>query len=499
MTLKQIAALGRELVLFLGRFRDCFGRAEPRELVRVYVKGQLSGLKRKNAEAIALHFGEAPRTLQRLLESIKWNEEEVPDRCQRMVASEHAHPEAIGVVDESGVAKSGDDTVGVDRQWCGNLGKVDNCVVGVHTVYAAPGFHCLLDSGVYLPKDWANDPVRREKNYIPDKVGFLTKPQIALEQIDRALGNGVRVAAWTFDELYGRDGDFLDGLSKRRQVFVGEIPVNFHGWVRKPRVIRHGPQSPRGRRKKYPRLGRQIPPSEVRNLVHYSPVFREQSFQRYRIKDTALGPEVWEVKWAVFWRKGGGGLPGRRHCLIFARNVLSGDEKYFLANRVPGERGVTVRWLLRVAFGRWHVERSFREAKDELGMDHYQVRGWRCVHRHFYLTQLSHLFCARIRQKYDDSAKPLGDDVTVAGEPSSGQRGRLTFEQVRGAVNAWLEAADMTPDGRKKRYEKEHNNIEYHRRRNPQSRKSHTKTRIKKLARLGIDPNRIKSCIPRAP
>ena len=499
MTLKQIAALGRKLVLFLGLFRDCFGRMEPRELVRVYVKGQLSDLKRKNAEAIALRFGEAPRTLQRLLESIKWNEEEVCDRCQRIVASDHAHPAAIGVVDESGVAKSGDDTAGVDRQWCGNLGKVDNCVVAVHLVYATPGFHCLLGSQVYLPKDWANDPLRRKKNYIPDEVCFRTKPQIALEEIDRALGNGVRVAAWTFDELYGRDGAFLDGLEERRQVFVGEIPVDFHGWVQKPHVIRQGPQSPRGRRKKYPRLGRRIPPSEVRTLVRYSPVFREQSFQRYRIKDTGLGPEVWEVKWSVFWRKGAGGLPGRRQCLIFARNVLSGEEKYFLANRVPGERGITLRWLLRVAFGRWPVERSFREAKDELGMDHYQVRGWRCLHRHFYLTQLSHLFCARIRQEYDNSAEQPADDLTIEEAPSSARRGRLTLEQVRGAVNAWLEAAAMTPDGRKKRYEDELKNIEYHQRRNEQSRKSHTKTRMKELAALGIDPNRIKSCIPRAP
>ncbi len=113
MTLKQIAGLGRKLVAFLSLFSDCFGRSEPRELLLAYVKGQLSGLKRKNAEAIALRFGKAPRTRQRFFESIKWDEEKLRNRCQRIVATEHAHPQAIGTVDESGVGKSGRDTVGV--------------------------------------------------------------------------------------------------------------------------------------------------------------------------------------------------------------------------------------------------------------------------------------------------------------------------------------------------------------------------------------------------
>ncbi len=172
MTLEQIAALGRELVAFLGLFADCFGRREARELLRVYVKGQLSDLRRKTAEAMALRFGRAPRTLQRFLESIKWDEEKLRDRCQQIVATDHADSEAIGVVDESGVAKSGKETVGVGRQWNGNRGKVDNCVVGVHLSYAAPGFQCLLDSALYLPKDWANDAVRRKKTTFPTRWSF---------------------------------------------------------------------------------------------------------------------------------------------------------------------------------------------------------------------------------------------------------------------------------------------------------------------------------------
>ena len=216
-------------------------------------------------------------------------------------------------------------------------------------------------------------------------------------------------------------------------------------------------------------------------MLTYSPLFREQSWQRYRIKDTDKGPEVWEVKWAVFWRKGEDGLPHGRHCLIVARNVLTQEVKYFVANRVPGQKGITLRWLLRVAFSRWSVERCFRVAKDELGMDHYQVRGWRCLHRHFYLTQVSYLFCAQIRQQYD-----------VPGSSAD----RLTIEQVRSAINAYLSAADLKPTAHRNRHEKNEKKQRYHQRRNRQAGNSHTKTRIARFTEMGIDVNHIKSCIP---
>jgi SRSO17 transposase len=307
--------------------------------------------------------------------------------------------------------------------------------------------------------------------------------------IGRALANGVRVSAWTFDELYGRDGMFLDGLEERGQVFVGEIPVNFHGWTREPEILHEGPENPGpGRAKRYPRLAAGYHSSEVRTLAKYSPVFRKQAWQRYRIKDTDMGPEVWETKWAVFWRKDEDDLPTRRHCLIVARNVLTCEVKYFLANRVPGERNpitgekVTLRWLLRVAFGRWSIESCFRQAKEELGMDHYQVRGWRCLHRHFYVTQLSHLFCARMRQEYDGS--------------SEDQLDRLSVEQIRSAMNVWLDTADLPPAARRKRIEDELDKQRYYQQRNRQARRSHTKTRIKELEALGINVDKIKSCLP---
>jgi SRSO17 transposase len=317
-----------------------------------------------------------------------------------------------------------------------------------------------------------------KKTYVPEEVEFRTKPQIALDLIDRALANGIRVAAWTFDEFYGRDHNFLDGLEERKQVFVAEVPVTFHGWLERPQLLHTGPK---GGPTKHPRVARRHPSSEVRHLARHSPVFRNQKWQRYRIKDTNKGPEIWEIKWSVFWRKGEHGLPGRRHCLIVARHVLTGEVKYFVVNRMPGEKGVTLRWLLQVAFNRWSVESCFREAKEELGMDHYEVRGWRCVHRHFFITQLSHLFCARIRQEYDQS------DV----EPSA----RLTVEQVRSAVDVWLSTADVRPAAQNANYRKELDKQAYHQRRNAQARQSHTKTRIRKLHDRGINPDTIKSCI----
>lgn len=314
---------------------------------------------------------------------------------------------------------------------------------------------------------------------------FRTKPQIALDLVDRALANGVRVQAWTFDELYGRDSAFLDGLEQRGQIFVAEVPTNFHGWLTKPRVLRRGKSSSRrGRKKTYPRLAAGRPSREVQNLLRYSPVFQQQRWQRYRIKDTTRGPEVWEAKWAIFWRKQSDGLPSRRQCLIVVRNVLTGEVKYFVSNRVPGERAMTLRCLLRIAFGRWAVENCFRQAKEELGLDHYEVRGWRCVHRHFYLTQLSHLFCARVRQKYD--AEIVHDDPLE----------HLTMEQVRSAVNTWLQTAKPRLT-KIEHLEKELAKQEYYKRRAAQAQRSHTKTRKARLKALCIDADRIKSCIPR--
>lgn len=163
MSAKDIGRLGKMLGQFLLRFADCFARPEGRALMLTYVKGLLSSVSRKNVEAIALEQNVAPRTLQRLLESIVWDHDQVRDRCQQIVATEHAHPDAIGCIDETGMTKSGSETAGVKRQYNGNRGKIENCVNHVALSYSAPGFNVLLDAQLYLPEDWANDPARRKK------------------------------------------------------------------------------------------------------------------------------------------------------------------------------------------------------------------------------------------------------------------------------------------------------------------------------------------------
>jgi len=319
-------------------------------------------------------------------------------------------------------------------------------------------------------------------------VLFKTKPQIALDLIDRAHANGIEVMAWTADELYGRDGAFLDGLDERGEAFVVEIPPNAHVWLTKPKVLRKPPQNRIGRRRKYPRLRkRDQQPSEVQNLAEYSPAFREQTPQRYRIKDTHHGSDVWEIRWHTCWRKTHTNKLVSTQCtLIVARNALSGETKYFLSNRVPGHDGWSLRKLLRVAFGRWPIEDCFRETKEELGLDHFECRGWRCIHRHLYVTILSQLFCARVRQQLSPT-----DDV-LSGE-------LLTMEQVRRAANVFVESFGLPPRCRKKHYQDEAHRQAYYARRNAQASKSHRKTRHKQLAELGIDPDRIKSVSPKPP
>ena len=169
MTLKELKSIGRELTVFLSMFAGCFSSLAGRRLLRTYVNGQLSDIKRKTCEAIALKFSQPVRTLQRFLESIKWDEEKLRDRTQQVIARDHAHPEAIGTIDESGTAKSGNSTAGVGRQYNGNRGKVENCTVGVHLGYSTPGFQTIADSRLYLPEDWANDPERRKKTTFPTK------------------------------------------------------------------------------------------------------------------------------------------------------------------------------------------------------------------------------------------------------------------------------------------------------------------------------------------
>ena len=340
MTVKDIAKLGKLLARFLAGFACCFARPQGRALLAVYVRGLLSDVQRKNAEAIALDQKVAPRTLQRFLESIVWDEQMLRDRCQQMIAIEHAksRSDRLHRRNRNGQERQRDgrcqttvqrqsrEDRKLHQQRCFGLFRSRiRLSVGRSTVPPQG-----VDRGTSAPK----------KTHIPDEVDFKTKPQIALDLIDRAKSNGIEVMAWTADELYGRDGPFLDGLDERGEAFVVEIPPNAHVWLTKPKVLKKPPQNRTGRPKKYPRLRkREQKPSEVQNLAKYSPAFHEQTPQRYRIKDTHRGSEVWEIRWHTCWRKTHTDKLVSKQCtLIVARNVLTDETKYFLSNRVPRSR-----------------------------------------------------------------------------------------------------------------------------------------------------------------
>jgi SRSO17 transposase len=369
-------------------FAGCFGRPEPAGHAELYVRGQLSNLPRKSVEPMADEAGIDPRALQKFLAQHHWDDALMVRQMHAIVAREHAHPLSIGVLDETSFVKKGTKTPGVQRQYCGATGKKDNCTVTVHLGYATPTFHCLLSSALFLPEAWSADRERCRAAGIPDELVHRPKWQIALELHQQALDQGVKLEWVTADEAYGRPVEFHLELTRRRQLYVVEVPVNFWAWGRAPKVLM-------GRRGPY--LGKKAHGSMVADLVKYSWTFASQLWQTYQIKDSTKGPVVWEVKSAPVYLKDSHGFPTLAHWLIVARSALDHEElKYFVSN---AEHGAPLKLLLRVAFSRWPVERCFEDEKTELGMDHFEVRTYRAMMRHLALTAVSHLFVAGVYQK----------------------------------------------------------------------------------------------------
>lgn len=376
MTADQIFELGPALAEYLHEFSDCFGRREPRGKLEVYVRGQLSTLLRKSAEPMALAAGIRPRSLQEFLGSDEWDEDRLRERLQQLVAREHADVQSIGIIDESGHPKKGRETACVHRQYCGNTGKIDNCVMTVHLTYSSfdSRFHTMIDSDLYLPQAWHDDRARCRRVKIPDDVVYRPKYDIGLEQLDRARAHGVSFAWITADEWYAQKPAFRRGLEERHQRYVLEVPTNFRAWLHDPTT---GPATPA---------------KPVTNLLRYSKGLMKQPWLPCHIKDTDKGPMVWEVKAAPCWLPGGDRAVGP-YWLVVARNVLDRDKvKFFLSNAAPG---TPLEVVLHVAFARWPIERCLQDEKTELGLSHFEVRSYPAVKRHLLITQASHLFLAR--------------------------------------------------------------------------------------------------------
>lgn len=208
MDADQIRRLRPELTRYMKRFDDCFDRSDTRAYLPVYIEGQLSNLSEKSCEPMALAAGVPPRNLQEFLSAYKWDESRARDRLRELVIADHAGANSIAIVDETSDVKKGDKTPGVKRQWCGTVGKTENCIVTVHLAYAREDFHCLLDGDLYLPEDWAADRDRCRAAGIPEGVIYRPKWQIALDLYDRATSGGVAFDWLACDEGYGGKPEF---------------------------------------------------------------------------------------------------------------------------------------------------------------------------------------------------------------------------------------------------------------------------------------------------
>ena len=412
MDVPQLRKLKPKLRTFLARFDDCFPRKDTRAHMPVYVAGQLSDIPEKSVEPIALNAGVPVRTLQEFLSQHAWDHDKARDHLQQIVRDEHAGPNAIAVFDETSDVKKGDKTPGVQRQWCGAVGKTENCIVTVHLAYARDGFHCLLDGELFLPEGWSGDRDRCRDAGIPEDLVYRPKWKIALELYDRAKANGLHFEWATFDEGYGGKPEFLRELSARRQTFVGEVPRSFMGWVDAPRVVtRPYHKNRRGRGRKVPRLASGSRPACRVDEMLKDPRLRDQPCRRFRVKDGHKGPMVWEVKHLRFYPVGADGLPGEPLHLVVARDVLNPTELKFFVSNAP--EGTPVQAMLLVAFSRWRVERCFEDQKSEIGLDQYEGRRYRGLKRHLILSCVSYLFLSRVRQEFGGE-KPGPDGVPGA-------------------------------------------------------------------------------------
>jgi SRSO17 transposase len=399
MDAEVLSRLLPELNRFVDRFADCFVDRRSREHLPVYVRGQLSDLDRKSVEPIALKAGLAPRTLQEFLSLLSWDEAKMRDRVQQIVATEHAGPNSVGLIDETSFVKKGTKTPGVQRQWCGHIGKLENCVVTVHLGYSQGDFQCLLDGDLFLPESWHKDRERCRNAGIPDEVVYQPKWQIALGQYDRARANGISFDWLTFDEGYGDKPEFLAGLGTRGQKWVGEVPRDTCGWLSAPRVTTQPRRSGRrGRRPSKPRLVKGSPPARRLDvLLNRHPKLRGQNWALYRFDDREQGPSVWEAKHVVFWPTAGDRVRGEPLHAVVARHVLrEGDLKFFLSNAPADTPTQTLLW---VGLTRHRVERCFQDQKSELGLDHYEGRTYRGLIRHLQLTCVSYLFLMRATER----------------------------------------------------------------------------------------------------
>lgn len=446
---------------YLDDFSDCIKTFPSKGHFGTYVSGQIGPLERKTVEGIALEAGEAPRTLQQFMGMYRWDEDAVAERTRQRVRDKHSDENGVLLVDETGHPKTGDNTVGVQHQYCGRSGKVDNCVVTVGLGYLYEGFYCLLDTDLFLPEDtWGTDKKLRLQAGIPDDVKYRPKWVIASELVERSRAAGVKLGWLTGDALYGRCAEFRNRIASAGVKYVVEIPKGLFGWTVSPKVELKGTVLESGKTLKNARVA----PGE-KDARRVDELWKRGGPRaHYRVKDTTKGPQVWEVRSSRFYARESG-IPGPELRLIIARNVITGEFKHFLSNVIDG---TPIGTLLFIAFTRWYIEKIFRESKGRVGFDHFEVRSYLAVKRHLIISAVSLLFLVEESQRLKQ-ASPL-----------------WTVPQVTMAIESQLDDK-LSRSEKQRQLEKAVRKINYYQRRYAVASESHDKTQRNRLRDIGID------------
>jgi len=367
--LEEVAAWARGLGALHGYITRHFARPEPRRRAFQYLKGLLSPVERKNGWQLADQAGEAtPDGMQRLLATADWDVEAVRDDLRAYVVEHLGDPQAVLVVDETGFLKKGRKSVGVQRQYSGTAGRIENCQIGVFLAYASAVGRTFLDRELYLPKAWAADAARRAEAAVPEDVEFRTKPQLARTMLERALDAGVPAAWVTGDEVYGGDRRLRVWLEERQVPHVLAIKSSEPLWTRT--------------------TWRQV---AAKTLAAAVP---EGEWQRLSAGDGAKGPRVYD--WARVPIRA---LPepGWDYWLLVRRSQADPTDLAYYVCFCPAATPLAE--LVRVAGTRWAIEEIFESAKGEVGLDHYEVRRWVGWYRHITLALLAHAFLTVTRTR----------------------------------------------------------------------------------------------------
>jgi SRSO17 transposase len=421
LTPGDVAGFVDELQEFQGLFHDCFPRSETRAHFFDYMVGQLRPLERKSIEPIALQVpGGNVRGLQRFLSEVVWDEEQMRWNYHQIVAAEMGAPDGVLMFDETGFVKKGQDSVGVARQYCGTLGKVENCQVGVFAGYASRHGYALVDQRLFLPEAWFTDTyaARRRKCNVPPELTFQSKPQLAATMLQAIAQEGLLPFKYLVaDCLYGNSPDFLDAIEACVGVtaFVA-IPSETRCWLQRPQT-----EDKSYMYKGEPRSKRVVAsdnvPCTVAAVAGSLPASRW--YQR-TVSEGTKGP----IRYAFARQRVTlckEGLPERPVWLIIKRSgCVEPTYSYYISNAPASTSLRTFVWLSGL---RWAVEQCFEEGKTELGMDHYEVRKYAGWHHHMLLTILAHFFLWHLKLRVGKksprvngvaSAEVTGSGVTLA-------------------------------------------------------------------------------------